>query len=78
MGSRAEEIARELSRISAEGTEVLEASGENLVPVLSLNGTAASNSTASWFGEDLQRERVAAQAAFEERDIVQINTPQTE
>lgn len=75
MGSRAEEIARELGRIrseaaAAEAEAAAEAStteGE-LVPMELFNGTGRSNGTASWFGEaDPQRDKAAAQAAFEQR-----------
>lgn len=67
VGSRAEEIARELGRISEEIMEKAEPHSAEIVPVLLSNGTVRLNSTASWFGEDLQRERIAAQAAFEEK-----------
>ena len=74
MGSRAEEIARELGRITseasaAEATAAEASVGEReLMPMELLNGTASYNSTASWLGEaDPQRDKVAAQAAFEKR-----------
>jgi len=73
VGLRAEEIARELGRISEETLEKAEPRGAEIVPVLLKNGTVWLNSTASWFGEDLQRERIAAQAAFEEKTDLLVN-----
>ena len=73
MGSRAEEIARELGRLTSEAsaaeTTAAEASvGERELVMKLLNGTASYNVTASWLGEaNPQRDKSAAQAAFEKR-----------
>ena len=69
MSSRAEEIARELGRISSEaGAAEAGAREGELVPLDLFNGTARGNGTASWFGAaDPDRAKIAAQAAFERR-----------
>lgn len=74
VSSRAEEIARELGRITSEAAAAEASAAEasvgerELVAMELFNDTAISNSTASWFGEaDPQGQKVAAKAAFEKR-----------